>query len=195
MAAARTGWPHCGKSRRATLRRSGNTAQRFVCLTGTGLLQGRRARSRRFRPSRRTLPSKLGESSPWHNERTRGAGASRLLASGRRNGAGEMAKRSQTEIRNAFNARSQYGGQGPRTNERAGKMQNKAKRKSSVISKARDADAYDRIAPVPWRDEPLISQKKEPRQPGGGWGVLPGRSPQCLGEGGVRGTRRRQSQR
>jgi hypothetical protein len=34
----------------------------------------------------------------------------------------EMTKRSQIEKRNAFNARSQNGGQGQRTDEREGKM-------------------------------------------------------------------------
>ena len=51
----------------------------------------------------------------------------------RRRDASEMAKQSQIEKRNAFNARSQNGGQGQRTDERAGKMP-----KRSQTEKLRD---------------------------------------------------------
>ncbi len=39
------------------------------------------------------------------------------------------------------------------------------------------------MVPVPQRDELLVPQKDEPRQQGGRK-MLPGRTPQCVGEGG-----------
>jgi hypothetical protein len=132
---------------------------------------------RRFQPSRRTLPRKLGESSPWHTARTRGAGAFRLLASGRSpgrlNDAGELPKRSQTEKRNGFNARPQNGGQGQRTDERASKLP-----KRSQTEKLRDFKGAGCrcIRPDDARChsamERLVPQN-ERRQPGGR-GMLPG---------------------